>query len=236
MNTNIIDIRGKDLHFVKHVLNRQQTRNISDVLTLEALLTPRGQLQWSEDFIYRLESEGLLRFEDGRVYATDLSIRSINEKYKRESRLIEEHILDDFEYAFLMFMNNRNEPVHLFDFPTNFKYHSKIDGQPVPGSTNAFYDWMTDIEKYIHDPTIDGYILNHTGKVRFEKLKKERELKAEKEILEMQKLRGDVDALANILIDYDATKSRAKWGFIISIITVIVVVLTLIVRLTQGKP
>lgn len=186
MDTNIIDIRGKELHFIKHVLNRQQTRNISDVLTLESLLTPRGQLQWGEDFIYRLEREGLLRFEDGRVYATDLSIRSINEKYKRESRLIEEYIIDDFEYAFLMFMNNRNEPVHMFDFPSNFKYHSKIDGQPVPGSTNSFYDWMTEIEKYVDNPTIDGYILNYTGKKRFEKLKREKELKTENERLDTE--------------------------------------------------
>jgi hypothetical protein len=186
MDTNIIDIRGKELHFIKHVLNRQQTRNISDVLTLEALLTPRGQLQWGEDFIYRLEREGLLRFEDGRVYATDLSIRSINEKYKRESRLIEEHILDDFEYAFLMFMHNRNEPVHMFDFPYNFKYHSKIDGQPVPGSTNSFYDWMSEVDKYVESPTIDGFILNHTGKTRFEKLKREKELKAENEKLDIE--------------------------------------------------
>jgi hypothetical protein len=193
MDTNIIDIRGKELHFIKHILNRQQTRNISDVLTLEALLSPRGQSQWGEDFIYRLEREGLLRFEDGRVYATDLSIRSIKEKYIRESRLIEAYIIDDFEYAFLMFMNNRNEPVHMFDFPSNFKYHSKIDGQPVPGTTNAFYNWMTEIDMYVHDPTIDGYILNDTGKMRFEKLRKEKEFKAQNERLDIEVKRQTIE-------------------------------------------
>ena len=120
------------------------------------------------------------------MYATDLAIRSINEKEKKESLLIEEYIIDDFEYAFLMFMNNRNEPVHLFDFPYNFKYHSKIDGLPVAGTTNVFMTWMDEIQKYITDPTIEGFILNHTGKTRFEKLKKEKEIKAENERLDLE--------------------------------------------------
>lgn len=190
MDTNIIDIRGRELHFIKRVLNRQQ---YNDPFTIEVLNSEKSQLQWSEDFILNLEKSGLLRFENGNVYATDLAIRSINEKEKRESRLIEENIIDDFEYAFLMFMNNRNEPVHLFDFPPNFKYHSKIDGQPVPGTTNTFYDWMTEIEKYIHDPTIDGYVLNHTGKIRFERLKKEKELKAENERLDIEVKRQTIE-------------------------------------------
>jgi len=235
MDTNIIDIRGKELHFVKHVLNRQQTRNISDVLTLEALLTPRGQLQWGEDFIYRLEREGLLRFEDGRVYATDLSIRSITEKDKRESKLINEEIVDDYEYAFLHFMHNRNEPVEMFDFPYEFRYHSKIHMQPVEGHTNLFRDWMDEIHKYIDNPTIDGFILNHTGKTRFEKLKREKELKVEKENLEMQKLRIEVVNLTNILFDYPTTKWRAKYSFYLSILAVIIAGLVLLLRLIQPK-
>jgi len=183
MNSNTVDIRGRELHFIRMALNHQQYNN---PYTIEALTTPRSQAQWSEDFINKIEKEKLIRFEDGKIYVTDLAIRSINEKDKRESRLIEEYIIDDFEYAFLMFMDNRNEPVPILDFPPNFKYHSKIDGKPVPGTTNSFYDWMTEVEKYIDYPTIDGYILNHTGKTRYEKLKREKALKADNERLDIE--------------------------------------------------
>ena len=69
----------------------------------------------------------------------------------------------------------------------------KYDGQPVPGSTNSFYDWITEIEKYVDNPTIDGYILNHTGKTRFEKLKKEKALKAENERLDIEVKRQTIE-------------------------------------------
>ena len=107
--------------------------------------------------------------------------------------------------------------------------------QPVEGNTNLFYDWMDEIQKYIDDPTIDGYILNEAGKARFEKLKKEKELKTERENLEMQKLRGEVRSLTNVLADYDTTKCRAKWGFIISIITVLLAALAILISLMKHK-
>lgn len=183
MDTKTVDIRGKELYFVKRVLNRQQYNEPFSV----ALLKDQGfTLQWSEDFITSLAKKGLLRFDNGFIYATDLAIRSINEKEKIESRLIEEQIIDNFEFAFLTLMKNRNEPVHLFDFPSNFKYHSKIDEQPVPRTANTFYDWMDEVHKYIHDPTIDGFILNDTGEARFVKLKIEKALKAENERLDIE--------------------------------------------------
>src|SRR5437868_1404418 len=119
-----IDIRGKELHFLRMTLNWQLYQGC---YTLEMLLGG----QWSKDFIYNCEKKGFIRFEGDKIYVTDEAIRAINEKDKRESRLIEEYIIDDFEYAFLMFMDNRNEPVPLLDFPPNFKYHSKIDGQKI---------------------------------------------------------------------------------------------------------
>lgn len=190
MDTNTTDIRGRELHFIKRVLNRQQH---NELFSVELLKDQRFTLQSTEEFFTNLQKNGLLRFENGFMYATNLAIRSIKEKEKIESRLIEEQIIDDFEYAFLMFMKNRNEPVHLFDFPPNFKYHSKIDGQPVPGTTNTFYDWMDEVHKYIHDPTIDGYILNHTGEIRFEKLKNEKALKAENERLDIEAKRQTIE-------------------------------------------
>lgn len=190
MDNKTVDIRGRELHFIRMALNHQQYNNH---YTIEALTTPRSQAQWSEDFINKIEKEKLIRLEDGKIYVTDLAIRSINEKDKKESRLIEEDIIDDFEYAFLMFMDNRNEPVPILDFPPNFKYHSKIDGQPVPGTTNYYYDWMTEVEKYVDYPTIDGYVLNHTGKTRLEKLRKEKALKAENERLDIEVKRQTIE-------------------------------------------
>ncbi|WP_121355140.1 hypothetical protein [Flavisolibacter nicotianae] len=194
-----VDIRGRELHLINRVLNRQQRREPFTIEGLRELITRHC---WSDDFLANLERNGLLRFEDGRVYATDLAIRSINEKEKAESRLIEEHIIDDFEYAFLVFMNNRNEPVHDFDFPDNFKYHSKIDGQPIPGTANGFYDWMDEIHKYIDNPTIDGYVLNHTGRTRLEKLKRDKESKAENERLDIKIKR---QAIANTKFSRNVT-------------------------------
>ncbi len=178
-----VEIKGRELHFIRMVLNHQQYNN---PYTMEALTTPRSHAEWSEDFINNIEKRNLLRFEDGKVYATELAIRSINEKDKRESRLIEEYIIEDFEYAFLMFMDNRNEPVPILDFPPNFKYHSKIDGQMIDGNPNLLNDWMSEIDMYITAPTFDGYILNHTGKVRYAKLKKDRKLKEDNEVLDFE--------------------------------------------------
>ena len=185
-----MDIRGKELHFLRMTLNWQLYQGC---YTLEMLLNPPEHAQWSKEFIYNCEKKGFIKFEGDKIYVTDEAIRSINEKDKRESRLIEENIIDDFEYAFLMFMDNRNEPVPILDFPPNFKYHSKIDGQVVPGTTNVFYDWMTEVEKYIDYPTIDGYILNHTGKTRYEKLKKEKALKLENERLDIEVKRQTIE-------------------------------------------
>ena len=185
-----VDIKGRELHFIRMVLNHQQYDN---PYTMEALTTPRSKAQWSEDFINNIEKEKLVRFDDGKIYATELAIKSINEKDKRESRLIEEYIIEDFEYAFLMFMDNRNEPVPLLEFPPNFKYHSKIDGQMIDGNPNLLNDWMSEIEMYITDPTIDGYILNHTGKVRYAKLKKDRRLKEDNELLDIEVKRQTIE-------------------------------------------
>ena len=232
MDANTIDIRGKELHFLRRILNRQQSRNINDHFTIEALTSNRHEAQYGNDFLPDLEKRGLIYYKDGYVYVTDLTIRSIREKEIREHKLINEYIIDDFEYAFLLFMNHRNEPVHIFDFPYDFQYHSKIHMQPVEGHTNLFRDWMDEIHKYIHDPTIDGFILNETGKSRFEKRKREKELQAEKQNLEMQKLRAEVESITNVLFDYDTTKFRAKWGFYGAIATVI---LTAIGILIQAK-
>ncbi len=85
-----------------------------------------------------------------------------------------------------MFMDNRNEPVPILDFLPNFKYHSKIDGQMIDGNPNLLNDWMSEVDMYITAPTIDGYILNHTGKARYAKLKKDRKLKQENEVLDIE--------------------------------------------------
>lgn len=178
-----VDIKGKELHFLRMTLNWQLYQGC---YTLGMLLNPHEHKQWSKEFIYNCEKKGFIRFEGDKIYVTDAAIRAINEKDKRESRLIEEYIIDDFEYAFLMFMDNRNEPIPLLDFPKNFKYHSKIDGQMIDGNPNLLNDWMSEIEMYITDPTIDGFILNHTGKKRYEKLKDEKKLKANNESLDIE--------------------------------------------------
>lgn len=232
MDINTIDIRGKELHFLRRVLNRQQSRNINDHFTIEALTSNRHEAQYGNNLLPDLEKRGLIYYKEGRVYVTDLTIASIREIDIREHKLINEHIIDDYEYAFLSFMNYKNEPVHIFDFPYDFQYHSKIHMKPVDGSTSTFYHWMDDIQKYIHDPTIWGFVLNDTGKTRFEKRTKEKELEVEKQNLEMQKLRTEVRHLTDVLFDYDTTKFRAKWGFYGAIVTVI---LTAIGILIQAK-
>lgn len=69
-----VDIKGRELHFIRMVLNHQEYNN---PYTMEALTTPRSQAQWSEDFIKNIEKEKLIRFDDGKIYATDLATRSI---------------------------------------------------------------------------------------------------------------------------------------------------------------
>ena len=180
---DILDIRGKELHFLRMALNWQKYQGC---YTLEMLLTPNERL-WSKEFIYSCEKKGFIRFEGDKIYVTDEAIRSINEKDKRESRLIEEQIVEyGFEYAFLTFMDNRNEPVPLLDMPSNFAYHSTIHMQPVEGKEGLYRTWEDEIFKYITDPTIDGYILNHTGITKLAKLRKEKKLKEDNEALDIQ--------------------------------------------------
>ena len=76
------------------------------------------------------------------------------ERRIEERKIINEYILEDFEFAFLRYMRHRNEPVNILFFPPEFEYHSKIHMKPVEGQTNVFTDWMDEIYKYIHDPTI----------------------------------------------------------------------------------
>lgn len=227
MDNKTVDIRGKELHLLRRILNRQQSRNINDHFTVEALTSNRFEAQYGNNFLPDLEKKGLIYYKDGYVYVTDLTINSIREKEIREHKIINEHIIDDFEYAFLLYMNNRNEPVHIFDFPYDFQYHSKIHMQPVEGHTNLFRDWMDEVQKYIHDPTIWGFVLNETGKTRFEKRTKDKELEVEKQNLEMQKLRTEVRHLTDVLFDYDTTKFRAKWGFYGAIATVILTAISI---------
>lgn len=189
MGTNTIDIRGKELHFLRMTLNWQLYQGC---YTLEMLLNPTER-QWSKEFIYNCEKKGFIRFEGDKIYVTNEAIRSINEKDKRESRLIEEYIIDDFEYAFLMFMDNRNEPVPILDFPPNFKFHSKIDGQMIDGNPNLLTDWMSEVHMYITNPTIDGFVLNHTGKTRYAKLKRDRKLKEDNELLDIESKKQTIE-------------------------------------------
>ena len=51
---NTIDIKGKELHFVKRVLNRQQ---YNDHFTIDTFNNERGDLQWGKDFIANLEKK-----------------------------------------------------------------------------------------------------------------------------------------------------------------------------------
>lgn len=213
---NVAEIKGKELHFLNRVINRQQ---YNELFTLDSLVQSRHESEWSETFINTLKEKGLLRFENGCVYATDLAVRSINEKEKQERRLIADNIIDDYEYAFLLFMSNRDEPVHFFDFPPDFKYYSKVDGQAVPGTTNAFYTWMDEIQKYIDEPTIDGYVLNYTGKKRLEKLKREKELKTENEGL-------DVEIKKLTIANTRFTRNIAYFSLIVAALTAFVPLFT----------
>lgn len=178
-----VDIKGRELHFLRMALNWQKYQGC---YTLDMLLKPTER-QWSEEFIYNCEKKGFIRFEENKIYVTEEAIRPINEKDKRESRLIEEQIIEyGFEYAFLTFMDNRNEPVPLLDMPGNFAYHSEIHMEKIAGSENSYRTWEDQIYKYITDPTIDGYILNHTGKTRLAKLRKDKKLKEDNEALDIQ--------------------------------------------------
>jgi len=177
-----IEIKGRDFHFVKRIINSQHGNPFP-----LSIITSGDRSQWSEDFVNNLINRGLLRINDGFIYATDLAINSIKEKEKRESMLIEEQMIEDgFEYAFLSFMDNRNEPVHTFDMPENFPYHSKIHMEKVAGSEGLYKTWEDQISKYIIDPTIDGYVLNHAGKTKLAKLKKEKLFREENEGLDIE--------------------------------------------------
>ena len=59
--------------------------------------------------------------------------------------------------------------------------------------------------------------------------------KTQLEKVEEEKLNLDVDKLRNEYFDYPTTKFRAKWGFIISIITVILAALAVLVSLIKDK-
>ena len=82
---------------------------------------------------------------------------------------------------------------------------------------------------------LDGYILNDIGTARLKKLEKEKEVKTEKENLEMQKLRTEVLNLTNVLFDYPTTKWRAKYSFWLSILAVIIAGLVLLLKWIQPE-
>ena len=52
--------------------------------------------------------------------------------------------------------------------------------------------------------------------------------------IEEERLKLDVDKLRNEFFDYPETKWKAKWGFIISVITVIIAALAVLVSIIKG--
>ncbi len=68
-----------------------------------------------------------------------------------------------------------------------------------------------------------------------EREKEKNEKQEVKENLEMQKLRGEVDALSKRLYDYDSTKKRAIRGDILSIIAVILTLIGLLLQWIMRK-
>lgn len=185
-----LDIKGKELHFIRRVINKQKH---NDPFSLTLLNDARFTAQWSEEFIKNLESKNLLRFNDGFIYATDLAIRSVYEKDRRENLLIEEQMVEDgFIHTFLTFMNNRDEPVLILDMPNNFAYHSEIHMKPVEGKDGLYRTWEDEVYKYIENPTIDGYVLNHAGKTMLAKLNREKRQRQESEVLDIEVKRQTV--------------------------------------------
>jgi len=59
--------------------------------------------------------------------------------------------------------------------------------------------------------------------------------KSQLDILEEERLKLDVDKLRNEFFDYPETKWKAKWGFIISVITVILAALAVLVSIIKEK-
>ncbi len=59
--------------------------------------------------------------------------------------------------------------------------------------------------------------------------------KAQLSILEEERLKLDVDKLRNEYFDYPTTKDRAKWGFYISIFTIIIAFIALLVSVFKDK-
>lgn len=228
---NIVEIKGLELDMLERILNRQESHDIKNHFTASDLTILVNRNQYPSDFVSTLENKKLIRYNEGKVYATDLALRSLYNKYKKERQLINKHIVDDYEFAFLEFMHNRNEPVPMLHFPTEFLSHSKIHLQPVKGSPGLYRDWFDEVYKYVDESNIHGYILNDLGKSRFEKLKIEKELKEEKEIYEMQKLRTEVQHLTDIVVDYPKTKSNANKALTVAIIAAIGTVLGIIVQI-----
>jgi len=187
---DIIDIKGRELHFLRMALNWQQHQGC---YTLDMLLNPPDHAQWSKEFIYNCEKKGFIKFEGDKIYVTDEAINAINEKDKIEGRFIEKLIIEDgIEYAFLTFMENRNEPVPILDMPGNFEFHSEIHMEPINGSETSFRTWDDQIHKYITAPNVDGYILNYTGKIKLAQLKKEKKDKEDKEQLELASINSSI--------------------------------------------
>lgn len=218
-NVNIIDIRGHELYLIERILNRQESRDINNHFKKNDIALLANRYMLPVDLIRGLENKNLIYYSGDYAYVTDYGKRCLDHKYQKERDLINEHILDNYEYAFLEFMNNRNEPVPMFHFPIEFQIHSEKNRE-----------WMDDIYKYIIDPNEYGYILNSLGKSRFEKLKREKDLKVNRDNLEMQKLRGDVDIITNTLVDYDKVKGRLNRTEIVAWLSAVLLLLDLILQ------
>ena len=227
-----VDIKGHELYLLERILNRQQS-DIKNHFTKSDVTELAYRYMFPADLIPNLENKGLLYYSGDYAYITDFAKRCLEDKYRKERDLINENILDNYEYAFLEFMNNRNEPVPMFHFPVEFINHSEIHGKAVEGSPGSYLDWFGEVNKYVEAPNVYGYVLNSLGKSRFNKLSKENKTKEEKGNLEMQKLRGDVDNIANTLTDYPNVQSRSIWALRVAIIVAVIELLKWIVELSK---
>lgn len=123
--------------------------------------------------------------------------------------------MDVSHYLILRYLIQNPNGVSVENFPNEIK-SLFVQRTLAAGSLNHEMQIVLKGQKQwvCNKPRQKGYFITDEGKQAFDREQELRQKEENKESLNYEKLKLEVDALRNQFFDYPATKSRAKWAVI----------------------
>jgi len=139
---------------------------------------------------------------------------------------------NQLDHAIMLFLSKLKVGISTEFFPSVILDKAFIE-TPTLSNSQSLHDYMHHNCKLKYCYTETG-LLSDNGKDYFESHLKKKENESEKQSLELQHLKDSIEQIEMKLQDYPLDRRQKNWGFILSIIAIVIAAISLLVQIIKS--